>query len=223
MTTPPSTWFLKVSLVDRVVETLHDRIAQGLIVPGETLRIEALAREFGVSRTPVREAISKLEAQGVVVRRTGYAATVFAPFRKEVLEYYEMRMVLEPLAARLAAAEVTPNVLKKLETLVDAMDNFEATNWFVLNRDFHHVLYSAVERPYLLESIDNLIVRSDPYIRIYFKGHDLEETQRGHRRILEAVRCGDADELEQAIADHLRHVVTGILEVIDDDEHEREA
>src|SRR6266850_1333129 len=105
-----STPFLKVSLVDRVVETLHDRIAQGAIVPGETLRIEALAREFGISRTPVREAISKLEAEGIVVRRTGYAATVFTPSRKEVLDYYEMRMVLEPLAARLALPQVTPDL-----------------------------------------------------------------------------------------------------------------
>lgn len=220
--TTSSTPFLRISLVDRVVETLHDRIAQGEIVPGETLRIEALAREFGISRTPVREAISKLDAQGIVVRRTGYAATVFTPLRKEVLEYYAMRIVLEPLAARLALPQVTADVLKQLETLVDAMDNFEATNWFVLNRDFHHALYTAAERPYLLESIDNLIVRSNPYIRMYFKGHDLEETQRGHRRILDAVKREDADELEQAIADHLQHVVTGILKVIDDDEHERE-
>jgi DNA-binding GntR family transcriptional regulator len=218
-----STPFLKVSLVDRVVETLHERIAHGEISPGETLRIESLAREFGISRTPVREAISKLEAEGIVVRRTGYAATVFTASRREVLEYYEMRMVLEPLAARLAAPEVKPAALKRLEALVDAMDDFGASNWFVLNRDFHHLLYSAVDRPYLLETIDNLILRSDPYIRMYFKGHDLEETQRGHRRILEAVGNADADAVEQAIADHLQHVVTGILEVIDDDEHERGA
>jgi DNA-binding GntR family transcriptional regulator len=216
-----STPFLKVSLVDRVVETLHDRIAQGEIVPGETLRIEALAREFGISRTPVREAISKLEAEGIVVRRTGYAATVFTPSRKEVLEYYEMRMVLEPLAARLAMSQIGKGALKELETLVEAMDNFEASNWFVLNRDFHHMLYTAAERPYLLESIDNLILRSDPYIRMYFKSHDLDETQRGHREILTALGRKDEDALDQAVADHLQHVVTGILEVIDD-EHERE-
>jgi DNA-binding GntR family transcriptional regulator len=216
-----STPFLKISLVDRVVETLHDRIAQGEIVPGETLRIEALAREFGISRTPVREAISKLEAEGIVVRRTGYAATVFTPSRKEVLEYYEMRMVLEPLAARLAMLRIGKGVLKELETLVDEMDNFEASNWFVLNRDFHHMLYTAAERPYLLESIDNSILRSDPYIRMYFKSHDLDETQHGHREILTALGRKDEDALDQAVADHLQHVVTGILEVIDD-EHERE-
>jgi DNA-binding GntR family transcriptional regulator len=217
-----STPFLKVSLVDRVVETLHERIAHGEISPGETLRIESLAREFGISRTPVREAISKLEAEGIVVRRTGYAATVFTASRREVLEYYEMRMVLEPLAARLALPQVSTGVLRELEVLVAAMDDFQATNWFVLNRDFHHGLYKAAERPYLLESIDSLIVRSDPYIRMYFKSHDLEETQRGHRQVLDAVRSKDAAELERAVADHLQHVVDGILEVIDDDAHERE-
>lgn len=217
-----STPFLKVSLVDRVVEALLDRISQGDIAPGETLRIEALAREFGVSRTPVREAISKLEAQGIVVRRTGYAATVFHPNRREVLEYYEMRMVLEPLAARLAVAQIARETEEELGRLADAMDNFEASNWFVLNRDFHRTLYTAAERPYLLETIDNLIVRSDPYIRMYFKTHDLEETQRGHRHIVGAVVRKDEDALEQAVAEHLRHVAGGILEVIDVDEHDRE-
>jgi DNA-binding GntR family transcriptional regulator len=213
----PQTPLLKVSLVDRVVETLRERIANGRINPGETLRIESLAREFGISRTPVREAISKLEAQGLVVRRTGYAATVFEPKRNEVLELYEMREALEPLAARLALPNVTPELLRELEELVAAMDNFEASNWYTLNRRFHHTLYVASNRPFLVGTIDNLIARADPYIRIYFKSHDLEQTQRDHRRVLAGVQRDDADELSQAVAAHLRQVIEGILEVIEED------
>jgi DNA-binding GntR family transcriptional regulator len=212
----PETRLLKVALVDQVVETLQDRISEGRITPGETIRIESLAREFGISRTPVREAISKLEAQGLVVRRTGYAATVFEPLRKEVLELYEMRMALEPLAARLALPNVTPELVEELEELVEAMDNFEASNWYTLNRRFHHALYVASERPILVATIDNLIARADPYIRIYFKTHDLEQTQRGHRRILAGVERDDADELSEGVTDHLRHVVLGILELIEE-------
>jgi len=215
--TAPETPLLKVSLVDQVVDTLRDRIAEGQISPGETLRIESLAREFGISRTPVREAISKLEAQGLVVRRTGYAATVFEPLRPEVLELYEMRMALEPLAARLALPNVTPELVMELAGLVEAMDNFEAYNWYTLNRRFHHALYVASDRPFLVGTIDNLVARADPYIRIYFKAHDLEQTQRGHRRILAGVQRDDEGELSDAVDDHLRHVVFGILEVIEED------
>ena len=83
----------KTSLVDEVVAALREQIADGHIRPGDTLRIEVLAREFGVSRTPIREAFSKLEVEGLLVRKTGYAATVFTPARREVHEYYEMRLV----------------------------------------------------------------------------------------------------------------------------------
>jgi DNA-binding GntR family transcriptional regulator len=207
---------LKVSLVDQVVDTLRHRIADGRLAPGDTIRIESLAREFGISRTPVREAISKLEAQGLVVRRTGYAATVFEPRRREVLELYEMRMALEPLAARQALPNVTPELLAELEELVRTMDDFQASNWFSLNRRFHHELYIASDRPFLVGTIDNLIARADPYIRIYFKAHDLEQTQHDHRAILSGVQRDDEQALSLAVSEHLGHVVAGILELIEE-------
>lgn len=202
---------VKVSLVDRVVEIVRDRIAEGQMPPGETVRIEQLARELGVSRTPVREAISKLEALGLLVRRTGYAATVFMPNRKEVIEYYEMRRVLEPLAARLALPSVTAEQKSEMHRLIEAMDSIEAPNWYQLNRDFHRTLYESADRPNLLEMIVSLISRSEPYQRIYLEVHDLEETQRGHRKILDSVVRADEDALVTAIEEHLDHVVDGML------------
>ncbi|WCB96693.1 HTH-type transcriptional regulator McbR [Baekduia alba] len=206
-----------VSLVDQVVGTLRDRIDNGELEPGAVLRIDELARELGVSRTPVREAISALEAQGVVVRRTNYPPTVFTPSRSEVLECYEMRTVLEPLAASFALPNLADEALDHLEALVSAMDQVGSPNFFALNREFHEGLYQAADRPFLLETIDGLIRRSDPYIRIYFKTHDLEETQRGHRRILDSLRRRDDAELQSAIVDHLQGVVNGMLDVIDGD------
>jgi DNA-binding GntR family transcriptional regulator len=208
----------KVSLVDEVVAALQGQMVEGRLRPGQTLRIEALAREFGVSRTPIREAFSKLEAQGLLVRRTGYAATVFAPLRQEVSEYYEIRMVLEPLAARLALPNMTLPVERRLAALVEKMDDFAANNWYGLNREFHHLLYEPAERPFLLATINNLIQRSDPYIRIYFETHDLIETQRGHRSILAAVAERDVDALGEAVEVHLGHALNEIVAVIRDGE-----
>lgn len=206
---------LKVSLVDRIVEALRDRIAAGELEPGETLRIETLAQEFGVSRTPVREAVSALEAQGLVVRQTGHAPTVFFPAGHEVREWYEMRRVLEPLAGRLALPKVTDEVVDMLASLVDSMDDLTVTDWYGINRDFHEGLYQLAERPFLLETIDSLIRRADPYMRMYFESYDLEETQRGHRKILESVRERDDAALRDAIGSHLDHVLNRILEIID--------
>lgn len=208
----------KSSLVDRIVDMVRDQIAQGEIEAGATLPIDELAREFEVSRTPVREAISALEAQGLVVRRTNHPPTVFAPSRLEVLEYYEMRKVLEPLAAHFALPNVTDKALAQLEALVSGMDELGSARWYVLNREFHEGLYQTADRPFLLETIDNLIRRSDPYIRIYFKSHDLEETQRGHRLILDCVRRRDDGALQAAIVEHLEGAVSGMLEVIENDE-----
>lgn len=206
---------LKVSLVDRIVEALRERIARGELEPGETLRIETLAHEFGVSRTPVREAVSALEAQGLVVRQTGHAPTVFFPLGHEVREWYEIRQVLEPLAGRLALPNVTDETVDALASLVDRMDDLSVEDWYGLNRDFHEGLYRLAGRPFLLETIDSLIRRSDPYMRMYFKAYDLEETQRGHRKILESIRLRDAATLRDAIDAHLEHVLSRILEVID--------
>lgn len=206
---------LKVSLVERIVEALRDRIAAGELEPGETLRIETLAHEFAVSRTPVREAVSALEAQGLVVRQTGHAPMVFSPQGHEVRECYEMRQVLEPLAGRLALPNVTDGAIDALTALVDSMDDLSVTDWYGLNRDFHEGLYQMSGRPFLLETIDNLIRRADPYMRMYFKTYDLEETQRGHRKILDGVRRRDEAALGDAIDAHLDHVLNRILDIID--------
>ena len=208
---PPLT---KTSLVDEVVVALRERLANGELRPGETVHIEALTREFEISRTPVREAFSRLEAEGLLVRRTGHAATVFAPVRREVLEYYEMRLVLEPLAARLALPNVTPEIERELVALVGEMDDFTAHNWYGINRAFHQALYEPSGRDFLVTTIDNLIQRSDPYIHMYFATHDLAETQSGHRQILTAVTEGDEAGLVAAVTEHLGHALNEIVAVI---------
>jgi DNA-binding GntR family transcriptional regulator len=207
----------KTSLVDEVVAALREQIADGHIRPGDTLRIEALAREFGVSRTPIREAFSKLEVEGLLVRKTGYAATVFTPVRREVREYYEMRLVLEPLAARLALPNMTPAVERRLGSLLSKMDDLTANNWYGINREFHSVLYEPSDRPFLVATIDNLIQRSDPYIRMYFETHDLEDTQREHRQILAALGKRDGDALSAAVEEHLGNALNEIVAVVSDE------
>lgn len=204
----------KTSLVDEVASALREQVTTGGFQPGQTLHIEALAREFGVSRTPIREAFSRLESEGMLVRRPGHAATVFAPLRREVREYYEMRSVLEPLAARLALPNVTAEIEHRLVSLLTRMDDFAARDWYEINGEFHRLLYEASGRLFLVGTIENLVQRSNPYIRVYFKTHDLWETQRGHREIVTAISRRDESALVTAVEAHLNHALSEIVAVI---------
>ncbi len=202
------------SLVDQLVTDIRDQIFTGALTPGEPLHIEVIAREAGVSRTPAREAITKLEAMGLVTRRPNYTPIVSVLSKREVLEFYEMRGVLEPLAAGLALPSVTPALLSELGELVSEMDTYQAGVWARLNLRFHTRLYEFAGRPHLLETIAGLIEKSDPYVRLYFTSNDLHKTQCGHRAILTALHEGDQGELEEAVRSHLSDVVTGIVSLI---------
>jgi DNA-binding GntR family transcriptional regulator len=134
---------------------LIDDIASGVLRPGDRLREVALAERLAVSRTPIREAIKDLEADGLVehVPRVGAAIKVLS--YAEVVELYEMRAVLEGVAARLAvraASELELQELVKLnERMVASLDN--ATQMAQLNRMFHRALFNAAKNRYLLQSV----------------------------------------------------------------------
>ena len=138
-----------------VYHRLIDDIGSGVLRPGDRLREVALAERLAVSRTPIREAIKDLEADGLVehVPRVGAAIKVLS--YAEVVELYEMRAVLEGVAARLAvraASELELQELVKLnERMVASLDN--ATQMAQLNRMFHRALFNAAKNRYLLQSV----------------------------------------------------------------------
>src|SRR3954471_3018361 len=110
------------ALVDRLPAAIHGRGRSGEFASGSRLRQESLASEFGVSRTPVREALRKLQASGIVQVEPNRGATVRAPGAREVREAYEVRAELEGLAAALASARCRDEDLRRLR---DAQDLFE--------------------------------------------------------------------------------------------------
>jgi DNA-binding GntR family transcriptional regulator len=204
-----------MSLADQVVVALREEIMTGTLSPGDALHIEEVARRLNVSRTPVREALANLQAAGLVTKQANSAPTVFRASHQNALEFYEMRIALEPMAGELATPEVSSAELDELRRLVSAMDEYRPAEWFDLNRQFHTRVYALAGRPHLLEVINGLIDRCDPYMRLYFTMHDLEETQAGHRRILDALERGEVASVGTAIRDHLAEVVAGIVAAIE--------
>jgi len=205
----------KPSAVDSCAQQLRDMIADGTLVAGQPLRQDELAAQLGISRTPIREAIARLQSEGLAVVERNRGAMVFKPSPDELMQIYEIRMLLEPYAAQIAAARVDDVVLARLNDLYEQMQNSPPWMFFQLNREFHLALYETAQRKELYELIRALRYRSDPYVRILAGGGGGEQAQRGHAALLKAVAEGDGDAARSITYDHLNETlatVTSILE-----------
>ena len=138
-------------------QTLLSEIGDGQLLPGDRLRETELAERLGVSRTPVREAIRQLEADGLVTHVPRQGATIRRLDYAEVMELYEMRVVLEGTAARLAARAAADIELDELEAInADLAKAADASAAFRLNRLFHDALLDAARNRFLRHSMESL-------------------------------------------------------------------
>jgi DNA-binding GntR family transcriptional regulator len=190
-----------------VAGMLRDQIQEGGLAPGTRLRQNEVAERFGVSTTPVREAFAQLQAEGLVRIDPHRGAVVFHPTAEDLLEYYEIREVLESLAVTHAITGLTPEIAKGLDELIDRMRRTsDARRWLRLNDEFHLRLYECARRPHLSSLIDNLRDASNPYIYMFVASRKPSDQANGeHQAILDACVRGDAKAARRAIHDHLSH------------------
>lgn len=190
-----------------VAERLRSEIQHGTLAPGTRLRQNDVAKRFGVSTTPVREAFAQLQAEGLVRIDPHRGAVVFHPSVDDVLEFYEMREALESLAVSHAIRELDPATVKELQGMIATMRKTEDPRaWLKLNDEFHLRLYANANRPRLAALIDNLRDASAPYIHMFVASRPLSERANDeHQAILDACLEGNAGAARKAIREHLRH------------------
>jgi DNA-binding GntR family transcriptional regulator len=190
-----------------VAGMLREQIQKGALAPGTRLRQNEVAERFGVSTTPVREAFAQLQAEGLVRIDPHRGAVVFRPTADDLLEYYEIREALESLAVTHAIGELTPQIAKELNELIERMrGTTDARRWLRMNDEFHLKLYACANRPHLSSLIDNLRDASTPYIHMFVASRTpLDHANEEHQAILDACERGDRDAARRAIRDHLRH------------------
>jgi DNA-binding GntR family transcriptional regulator len=204
-------------LVDESQRTLHTRIAnhvreaivRGELRPGERLRTEEIARQFGISRIPVREALHSLVAEGFVTLSPQRGAFVADLAVEDIEEIYLLRCLLEPVAARLAVANLTPELIERLVAIVEEMEAAEddQSRWMDLDRSFHLTLYAASGRPRLYRTIAQLRANSERYTAIYIRSPQyLPGARARHRELLEAYLLADAALAEQRTHQHLKEI-----------------
>ncbi len=191
-----------------VCETLRDAIRKGILKPGERLMEIQLAEELGVSRTPVREAIRKLELEGYVImmpRRGTYVANLSI---RDVNEVFEIRTSLDSLASGLAAERITDDELERLQRLLVTIGGYVEANDMdkivETDMEFHDLLYQASRNTRLVGIIFNLREQLTRFrtTSMSFPGR-LKATLEEHRRIVEAIAQGDVKEAQQAAEDHM--------------------
>lgn len=199
-----------------VSETLRDAIAAGVLQPGERLMEIQLAEELGVSRTPVREAIRKLELEGFVVmvpRRGTYVADLSL---KDINEVFEIRTALDVLAAGLAAERITDEELELLERLLvhigEYIDNGDMEKIVDADSQFHDILYKASRNDRLVGIINNLREQFTRFrtISIAYPGR-LKDTWEEHRRQVEAIAQRNVDVAMQLAREHMENAEQTLL------------
>lgn len=191
-----------------VCETLRDAIRKGILKPGERLMEIQLAEELGVSRTPVREAIRKLELEGYVImmpRRGTYVANLSI---RDVNEVFEIRTSLDSLASGLAAERITDEELERLQRLLVRISEYVETNDMEkiveTDTEFHDLLYQASRNTRLVGIIFNLREQLTRFrtTSMAFPGR-LAATLEEHRHIVEAIAQGDVKEAQAAAEYHM--------------------
>lgn len=196
-----------------IYEDLKNRIVSGQIAGGLPLRQEELARSFGVSKIPVREALRQLESSGLVEFRPRRGAIVADLSPDDILDLLDVRIALECRALELAVPNIVDDDIRLAqETLVEYLQETEAERWSELNTRFHQCLYEPCGRPHLLKFIRDLQNRMGPFLRLNVTlATGLERPDREHREILSACATGDAILAVQLLRKHIENTQKEVL------------
>jgi DNA-binding GntR family transcriptional regulator len=207
---------------DTVREALREAILDGYLTPGSRLREEELAREFGVSRTPVREALQQLAADGFVEVSPHQGAIVASLTVEDILAIYVVREELEGLSARLAARRATPEQCEQLLALVEEMEALAGTispkQMAAHNLTFHATLRQIAGNRYLdrfLSQIEHAVHRFGR--TTYAQPGRMQTSIAEHRAIVDAVIAHDPERAEAAAIDHMRQARLLRLRMLEDD------
>ena len=202
-----------VSIVDRVYDVLRERIIDGVLEGGLRLRQESLAEELGVSRTPLREALRRLESEGLVELETNRGARVVEVTVADMLASYEARLLLEPPAAARAATEHGADDAARLRGAITAHRSARSTTaLFEANRAFHVALVEASGNP-ILGRIAALLwatrLGSAVYQRQAMTPAEAAGDADEHEAITDAVVARDPDGAEQLTRRHIARALAG--------------
>lgn len=221
-----------LDLVDSLVEELQERINTGRIPAGTWLRQAPLAEELGVSRTPVREALRRLQAMGAIEVIANRGARVRLPSTRDIIEVYELHGVLQGHAGAATAALITSEQLDRLaaaeKMFRQVVEDLRATGsdttdaqqrWYEANTQFHMVIIEAGGNKHLAEVIESLHRKVPSNLTWIALGNDirrLEKDAAEHAGILDAISRGDAAAARTQLMSHAKRASDLLIRTMDE-------
>ncbi len=197
----------KKRLADQVYEQLLDAIHQGVILPNDQIVQEKLAEQFEISRTPVREALLRLEQEKIieVAKRGGFKIRIIS--ERETEEIYRARAAIECYAMRMLAAQSTPALLEQLRHTIQQAENlteYSVKAYFRANQTIHRAFVVATENRYLLEMFDNTWNRGTSF-RLFasIDAEAMAQSLGGHEALVDAIASGQPELAFQAMLEHI--------------------
>ena len=204
---------------EAVLAQLRKEIVNGELGPGSPIRQDAIAKRFGVSRVPVREALKILEGEGQVLYRPHKGYLVAQLDFSEVQEIYHIRRLLEEEALRFAMPNLTDEVVEALADLAAEMESTSPSDierMASLNRLFHFGFFEPSGMPRLVKQIRLLWDASDAYRAIYYMDEDQHATvHEEHAALVEAARARDVEGAIEVFAAHRQHALDHLKAVLE--------
>lgn len=187
-------------------QQLLSQIQRGQLKPGDYLREQAIAEALGVSRTPVREALRRLESDGLVISEPRFGMVIRDLSYAEVIELYQIREVLERTAAQMSARVITEVELQELEVIQSRMEKVrhDAREMALINHTFHVAILNSAKNRYLwkaLESVQKAMLILGPSTMEF--PERAETAIEEHRSLLDALRARDVTLAEKVMGEHL--------------------
>lgn len=206
-------------LRDVVFNTLRQAILRGELKPGERLMEIQLANKLGVSRTPIREAIRKLELEGLVLMIPRRGAEVAEITEKSLRDVLEVRGALEELAVKLACQKITDAQIAELRAAEKefemALQSGDVSVYAEADVKFHDVIYRATDNQRLIQLLFNLREQMYRYRVEYLKREEAHETLLvEHKRIIETIANRDMEAAVDAVCKHIDNQVSAVIDTI---------
>jgi len=204
------TKIVTTSMRDQMYSALHDLILNNSYVPNSVLQIDRLAEEFGVSATPVREALVRLEADGLVSLIPNKGAVVTDINEENIRNNWEMRKLLEPYAASRSVSLIPEEELDGLQAEIESLktEPFDNDRYIACDNHLHEILYQHLSNSFLSDTIRK-VHKMATRIRYVPEGsremHEqvVQEVMREHLAILDALRARDSERVKECVYVHL--------------------
>nr|WP_218165199.1 GntR family transcriptional regulator [Pseudomonas agarici] len=197
-----------------ITRHLREAIVAGNFAEDQAIRQDEIARQFNVSKIPVREALKRLEAEGLVVFQRNRGAMVTRLSEPELAQMFEVRMLLEDKVLRLAIPNMSEDTFAQAERICqEFVGEHDIGRWAELNWQLHTCLYEPAQRPFLVSLIRSVNDKLERYLRLQMSlSAGKERADHEHRDIIEACRARDVERAVKLLDEHIAGVCATLLE-----------